>query len=137
LIFDLHRKAGKPFTCRSSPYGQPFDLAFYGSMELDLDITNLGKIELTSIELEPLLRIGKRIVPTSSPKSWISRILSGFDSSEERLQGKIHPFLGILKGLGKDIVKFRLLFFPSWKKIVRLVLGYGFAFFLPSIFSVC
>ena len=76
MIFDLHRKAGKPFTCRSSPYGQPFDLAFYGSMELDLDITNLGKIELTSIELEPLLRIGKRIVPTSSPKSWISRILS-------------------------------------------------------------
>ncbi|OPX82494.1 MAG: hypothetical protein A4E43_00456 [Methanosaeta sp. PtaB.Bin005] len=83
------------------------------------------------------LRIGKRIVPTSSPKSWISRILSGFDSSEERLQSKIHPFLGILKGLGKDIVKFRLLFFPSWKKIVRLVLGYGFAFFLQSIFSVC
>jgi len=95
------------------------------------------KANIYTDERTVFLRIGKRIVPTSSPKSWISRILTGFDSSEERLQGKIHPFLGILKGLGKDIVKFRLLFFPSWKKIVRLVLGYGFAFFLPNIFSVC
>ncbi len=68
--------------------------------------------------VSPLERVAKLSRPTSTPTREPS-------------------FLGILKGLGKDIVKFRLLFFPSWKKIVRLVLGYGFAFFLPSIFSVC
>ena len=73
-------------------------------MELDLDITDLREIQLSRFELKSFLRIGERVVPTSSPESGISWFLTCLDSSEECLESKIYSFLHILKSLGKDLL---------------------------------
>jgi hypothetical protein len=68
-------------------------------MELDLDISDLGEVELPERQSESQLWIGERIVPSFPLEPGIPRDLSCFDPSEERFKGQIYPFLDVLEGL--------------------------------------
>ncbi len=58
------------------------------------------------------MRIGERIIPPISSKPWIAGSLSGLNSSEEGLQGKIYSLLSVLKNLGEHLIKIWLLDLP-------------------------
>ncbi|OPX72683.1 MAG: hypothetical protein A4E43_01570 [Methanosaeta sp. PtaB.Bin005] len=56
-IFSFDGEACKPFACGCPSDGQPFDLAFYLAMELDLDIAYLGKTYHAVNKIAALLRL--------------------------------------------------------------------------------
>lgn len=80
-------------------------------------------MELARIELKSLLSIGEGVIPVPTSKSRVSWILSCFGPSEEGFEGKIYPFLGVLKNLRKHFVEFRHFLFPSRKLVMDFVLG--------------
>jgi len=66
-------------------------------MELDLKISNLGKMEYFRIQLKTRLGVRDAIVSTLSFESRITGFFSGLDPSEERFERQFHPKSYILK----------------------------------------
>ena len=66
-------------------------------MELDLDLPDLGKIQLSRIDLESFLRIGERVISTYALETGISRLLPGLDTPEEGFERQVHTLMDILE----------------------------------------
>jgi hypothetical protein len=75
------------------------DLAFNLAVLEDPDRTNLGKGQLGTFKFVACASIGisERLVPTFALESWITRILSSLNSSEECFEGLIQPSQNVLE----------------------------------------
>jgi hypothetical protein len=101
-------------------------------VELDLDLPDLGKIQLSRIDLESFLRIGERVISTYALETGISRLLPGLDTPEEGFERQVHTLMDILENLGKDLFKLRFVFFPFRKQVICFVLAQRLTFVLPG-----
>jgi hypothetical protein len=75
-------------------------------MQLDLDISYLGKMEHFRIQLKTRLGVRDAIVSTLSFEPWKPWFFSCFDPSEERFERQFHPKSDILKNQRIDILEF-------------------------------
>jgi len=125
--FNLTREAGIPIAQGIAFDGQCLDYAPDGSMELDLDMPDLGKTQMFMARKSPvalLLRVGERIIAILSTKSRIPRFLSRIHAAEECLKSKIEARHCFLHGLSVALLQPFMFCLPSREHLYGIVSGY-------------
>ena len=116
-VFNNANECYKPFSGGCSSDGTSFDGSFDWSVKFDFNSTYLRKLNNIFEKFEPGLRIRERIVLIIPPESWISRIFSVFNSTEERLKRKVKSKPNILKNLAVNVFKKWLVYLKLFKCI--------------------
>ena len=100
-----------------SLHGTGLDLAYDLPMQLDLDVTNLGKAQSFPDELVAALGIGETHIAIRVLEPWIAWRLPILDTTEEGGKGFVEPFEHILLHLAMN----SLVFFPEPFDLRQLV----------------
>ena len=107
-------KASIPIAKSITPDSERFNLPFNRTMKFNLDVANFREAKFIVDELKTSLREGKTIIATKALEAWIARIFSGLHSAKEGSIGQVNTFTNILQYLRINLLKLRIIFFPSW-----------------------
>ena len=136
IVLDDTGKSRIPFSGWGSSNSTGLDLPFSRAVQLNFNISNLGKLKGIIKQLESGLRVCERIISKLSPKAGIARFFFGLASTEKRTESKIYASGNILKALAKSIIQKGMLFFKNWNCFGLIEARKTFLFGLPRCFTL-
>lgn len=119
---NLTGKASEEITNGIAPNGQCLDFTNNGAMQLDSNITNLGKSQPIVGYPEAPLLVSETIVVAFALKAWVANLIfTGLYTTKKALKYNIHALLYVLQYLGVDFGIKRLGYLPTRQQIVSFV----------------
>lgn len=104
-LSNFANEAGVPFAC-ATPFDRAcFGFAFQFSVKNDFDCAHLGQVQVTTAKFIPVLDLwkGHGVIATLPFESRKPRILTGLESTVERLKSQIDTNSNILQDLTIDV----------------------------------
>src|ERR1700737_1826045 len=98
---------------------QCLNLAFNRTVQLDLDAANLRQFQVLAFDGKAKLRIGQRIIASTSAETRKASLLPAPHGAEQSLERSIYAVQCVLQHRPIDIAKFSTLNFDFWQ-LIRL-----------------
>ncbi len=124
FVFGFDRETNEPLVCRRSLDRRGLDGAFYGSMEVQPDVTYFPDLQNRTFKKTStrILRKTNGVVPKLTSKPGVTSLFFfGLNPTEETLERKVYSVLDVLKDLTVDFLEPRIFVFPPCEQKVSIV----------------
>ena len=136
LVFNFTSKSHKPLASACAPNAAGLNPTFKRSVDDSLHRADLRQDDSIGIDRISTLGIGETIIPASTTKSRIARLLPSLYSPEESLESEVNPHSHILQYLAMNICKGRALLFQCEEQVNLVIHTERFFAFFPGCFSL-